>query len=151
MPPPRRPCCRFKAAASEIVGNADSNFHNRQLACHQAAGAQRNISAGLPGVHRVRQIVASGWYRQLFPATRRSPQRAAMPEFDTTAQGCRLATWVGGVLTGTEPSGLIKRAPDVFGVLDDPVPNSRSERSQQKRRVMDIGSRRGVLPNFLAR
>ena len=28
--------------------------------------------------------VASGWYRQLFPA-RLSPQRAAMPEFDTTA------------------------------------------------------------------
>jgi len=31
-----------------------------------------------------RHIVASGWYRQLFP-TRLSPQRAAMPEFDTTA------------------------------------------------------------------
>jgi len=38
-----------------------------------------------------RQIVASGWYRQVFP-TRLSPQRAAMPEFDTTAQGGRLAT-----------------------------------------------------------
>ena len=39
-----------------------------------------------------RHIVASSWYRQLFPATRLSPQRAAMPEFDTTAQGCRLAS-----------------------------------------------------------
>ena len=29
-----------------------------------------------------------------------SPQHAAMPEFDTTAQGCRLATSVRGVLTG---------------------------------------------------
>jgi hypothetical protein len=29
-----------------------------------------------------------------------SPQRAAIPEFDTTAQGCRLTTSVGGVLTG---------------------------------------------------
>ena len=47
-----------------------------------------------------RQILASDWYRQLFPATRLSSQRAAMPEFDTTAQGCRLATSVGGVLTG---------------------------------------------------
>jgi hypothetical protein len=43
-------------------------------------------------------IVASGWYRQLF-ATRLSPQRQAMSEFETTAQGCRLATSVGGVLT----------------------------------------------------
>jgi hypothetical protein len=36
---------------------------------------------------------ASDWYRRIF-ATHLSPQRAAMPEFDTTAQGCRLATWV---------------------------------------------------------
>jgi hypothetical protein len=34
-----------------------------------------------------RHIVASAWYRQIFPATGLSPQRAAMPEFDTTAQG----------------------------------------------------------------
>jgi hypothetical protein len=47
-----------------------------------------------------RQILTSGWYRRIFPATRLSPQCAAMPEFDTTAQGCRLATSVGSVLTG---------------------------------------------------
>ncbi len=58
-----------------------------------------------------RQIVASDWYRSLFP-TRLSPQRAAMPEFDTTAQGCRLATSVGGVLTG--------RGADLI-VIDDPL------------------------------
>ena len=45
-----------------------------------------------------RQIVASNWYRQLF-ATRLSPRHQAAPEFETTAQGCRLATSVGGVLT----------------------------------------------------
>jgi hypothetical protein len=38
------------------------------------------------------------WYRRVFP-TRLSPLRAVMPEFDSTAQGCRLATSVGGVLT----------------------------------------------------
>jgi hypothetical protein len=58
-----------------------------------------------------RRIVASDWYRQVFP-TRLSPQRAAMPEFDTTAQGCRLATSVGGVLTG-RGANLI--------VIDDPL------------------------------
>ena len=38
-----------------------------------------------------RAILASGWYREVFP-TRLSPQRAAVPEFDTTAHGSRLAT-----------------------------------------------------------
>jgi len=45
-------------------------------------------------------------------ATRLSPQRAAMPEFDTTAPGCRLATSVGAVLTG--------RGADLI-VIDDPL------------------------------
>jgi hypothetical protein len=58
-----------------------------------------------------RHIVASDWYREVFP-TRLSPQRAAMPEFDTTAQGCRLATSVGGVLTG--------RGADII-IIDDPL------------------------------
>jgi predicted phage terminase large subunit-like protein len=58
-----------------------------------------------------RHIVASDWYRGVFP-TRLSPQRAAMPEFDTTAQGCRLATSVGGVLTG--------RGADLI-IIDDPL------------------------------
>jgi hypothetical protein len=58
-----------------------------------------------------RHIVAGDWYRGIFP-TRLSPQRAAMPEFDTTAQGCRLATSVGGVLTG--------RGADIV-IIDDPL------------------------------
>jgi hypothetical protein len=41
----------------------------------------------------------SEWYQRLFP-TRLSPRHQAVPEFETTAQGCRLATFVGGVLTG---------------------------------------------------
>jgi len=58
-----------------------------------------------------RQIVTTNWYRQLF-ATRLSPQRQAMSEFETTAQGCRLATSVGGVLTG--------RGADMI-IIDDPL------------------------------
>ncbi|HEX3413773.1 MAG TPA: terminase, partial [Stellaceae bacterium] len=58
-----------------------------------------------------RHIVAGDWYRGIFP-TRLSPQRAAAPEFDTTAQGCRLATSVGGVLTG--------RGADIV-IIDDPL------------------------------
>ena len=58
-----------------------------------------------------RQIVSSDWYRQLF-ATRLSAHRQAMSEFETTAQGCRLATSVGGVLTG--------RGADLI-IIDDPL------------------------------
>src|SRR5258708_35198267 len=45
-----------------------------------------------------RHIVASGWYRQGFP-TRLSPPRAAMPQFDTTAQGGPLPPPAGGGFT----------------------------------------------------
>src|SRR6516164_3941130 len=58
-----------------------------------------------------RQIVASASYRQLF-ATRLSAHRQAVSEFETTAQGCRLATSVGGVLTG--------RGADLI-IIDDPL------------------------------
>ena len=58
-----------------------------------------------------RRIMASDWYQRLFP-TRLSPQRQAVPEFETTAQGCRLATSVGGVLTG--------RGADII-IIDDPL------------------------------
>ena len=46
-----------------------------------------------------RRIVMSNWYQRPF-STRLSPERQAVGEFETTAQGCRLATSVGGVLTG---------------------------------------------------
>ena len=59
-----------------------------------------------------RRIVTADWYQQLFPATRLSPQRQAVPEFETTAQGCRIATSVGGVLTG--------RGADII-IIDDPL------------------------------
>ena len=56
-------------------------------------------------------IVASNRYRQLF-ATRLSAQRQAMSEFETTAQGCRFTTSVGGVLTGGGADLII---------IDDPL------------------------------
>ena len=58
-----------------------------------------------------RRIVASDWYRLIFP-TRLSPRHQAVPEFETTAQGCRIATSVGGVLTG--------RGADII-IIDDPL------------------------------
>jgi predicted phage terminase large subunit-like protein len=70
-----------------------------------------------------RHVVASEWYRQIFP-TRLSPQRQAVPEFDTTARGCRLATSIGGVLTG--------RGADLI-VIDDPLkPEEALSRAQRR-------------------
>jgi len=43
-----------------------------------------------------RRIVTSDWYQRLFPA-RLAPRHQAVPEFETTQQGSRVATSVGGV------------------------------------------------------
>jgi predicted phage terminase large subunit-like protein len=59
-----------------------------------------------------RTIMASSWYQSLFPRTRLSSQRQALQEFITTQQGFRLATSVGGVLTGRGAN---------FIIIDDPL------------------------------
>jgi predicted phage terminase large subunit-like protein len=59
-----------------------------------------------------RTIMMSAFYQNLFPGTRLSPQRMAVNDFATTKNGFRMATSVGGVLTG--------RGGDVL-ILDDPL------------------------------
>lgn len=59
-----------------------------------------------------RALMSSYWYRALFPDTRLSPQRQSVQEFVTTQNGFRLATSVGGVLTG--------RGADII-IIDDPL------------------------------
>jgi hypothetical protein len=44
------------------------------------------------------RVITSDWYQRLF-ATRLAPRHQAVSEFETTRQGCRLVTSVGGVLT----------------------------------------------------
>src|ERR1019366_4783007 len=58
-----------------------------------------------------RSVMQSEWYQEIF-ATRLSAQRQAVNEFMTTRKGVRLATSVGGVLTG--------RGAD-FIIIDDPL------------------------------
>ena len=53
----------------------------------------------------------SPWYQRLF-RTRLSPQKQSVQEFVTTAQGYRLSTSVGGILTG--------RGADYI-IIDDPM------------------------------
>jgi predicted phage terminase large subunit-like protein len=59
-----------------------------------------------------RTLMASDFYRRLFPMTRLLPEKQSVGEFMTTAQGFRMSTSVGGVLTG--------RGADLI-ILDDPL------------------------------
>jgi predicted phage terminase large subunit-like protein len=59
-----------------------------------------------------RSIVTSGWYRELFPRTRISKTKNTEFEIATTEHGFRLATSVGGTLTG--------RGGDMV-IIDDPL------------------------------
>lgn len=56
-------------------------------------------------------IMQAGWYRSCFPKTIISAARTATNDFDTTLGGGRLATSIGGTLTG--------RGGDVI-IIDDP-------------------------------
>jgi hypothetical protein len=58
-----------------------------------------------------RTVMSSQWYQSLFP-TRLSQQKQSVQEFQTTQNGFRMATSVGGVLTG--------RGAD-FIIIDDPL------------------------------
>jgi len=58
-----------------------------------------------------RRTITSDWYQRLFPA-RLTPRHQAVHEFETTQQGSRVATSVGGVLTG--------RGADII-IIDDPL------------------------------
>ena len=74
-----------------------------------------------------RTLMNSEWYRRLFP-TRLSPRKQSVQEFLTTANGFRLATSVGGVLTG--------RGAD-FIIIDDPLKPDEAVSQTQRQAVND--------------
>lgn len=59
-----------------------------------------------------RLLMQSPWYRSVFPKTLLNPQKLAREEFATTENGFRLATSVGGTLTGRGGNIII---------VDDPL------------------------------
>jgi predicted phage terminase large subunit-like protein len=59
-----------------------------------------------------RAVLESSWYRSAFPSTRVGPYKNSETEIELTARGFRLATSVGGTLTG--------RGGDII-VIDDPL------------------------------
>lgn len=58
-----------------------------------------------------RDIMQSDWYRELFPTTRLHQSRQAVNDFATTCGGGRMATSIGGTLTGRGADWII---------IDDP-------------------------------
>jgi predicted phage terminase large subunit-like protein len=59
-----------------------------------------------------RALMESTFYKRLYPKTRLNPKKITEGEFETTRRGFRLATSIGGVLTG--------RGGDIL-IIDDPT------------------------------
>ncbi len=71
-----------------------------------------------------RTLMSSTFYRNLFPTTRLAAKKQVVNDFYTTERGVRMATSVGGVLTG--------RGGD-FLIIDDPLkPDEALSESQRK-------------------
>ena len=59
-----------------------------------------------------RAIMDTKWYKGLFPQTRLNPNKRTETEYETTKNGYRLATSIGGALTGRGGNWII---------IDDPI------------------------------
>ncbi len=59
-----------------------------------------------------RRVMESPWYRSVFPGTRLNPKKLAELDFETTRQGYRYGTSLGGALTGRGGN---------FVIVDDPI------------------------------
>ncbi len=74
---------------------------------------------------RLRSIILSSWYMDLFPDVRLSSDQNAKERFDTVDKGWRIASSVEGVATGEHPNYII---------IDDPL-KVNDARSEVKRRA----------------
>ena len=75
-----------------------------------------------------RTVMSSDWYRRIFPCTRIDDEKNTEVEFMTTQRGFRLATSVGGTLTG-RGGNLI--------VIDDPIKPSDAMTQVARERVQE--------------
>lgn len=75
-----------------------------------------------------RTIIATDWYQDLFPSTRLATDKQSVYDFATTQRGFRLATSVGGVLTGRGST---------FTIIDDPLKPDEALSETQRTSVND--------------
>jgi len=71
-----------------------------------------------------RALLETPFYKRLFPGTKLNPKKASEGEFETTKRGYRLATSVGGTLTGHGGAVLI---------VDDPIKANDAESEVARR------------------
>jgi predicted phage terminase large subunit-like protein len=118
--PPRslKSICASVAFPAWLLGHESSS----QIICASYAQDLANKHA-----MDCRALLSSKWYQNLFP-TRLAGHRQAVQEFMTTQQGFRLATSVGGVLTG--------RGAD-FIIIDDPLKPDEALSETQRKAVND--------------
>ena len=75
-----------------------------------------------------RALLETPFYRRVFPGTKLNPRKASESEFETTKRGYRLATSVGGTLTG--------RGGDVL-IVDDPIKANDAESEVARQGALD--------------
>jgi len=75
-----------------------------------------------------RALLETPFYKRVFPGTSLNPKKASEGEFETTKRGYRLATSVGGTLTG--------RGGDVL-VVDDPIKANDAESEVTRRAAIE--------------
>lgn len=116
--PPRS----LKSHISSVSYSAYLLGHNpsAQIICASYAQPLADHLAG-----QCRTLMQSEWYKEVF-GTRLDPRKTALNDFATTAGGFRLATSVGGVLTG--------RGADCI-VIDDPSKPDEAMSDTQRARV----------------
>ncbi|MEQ9639618.1 MAG: phage terminase large subunit [Alphaproteobacteria bacterium] len=103
--PPRhsKSVCASVAFPAWLLGHDPST---RIICASYAADLSHSFSL------QTRKIMEQPWYRHLFPRTRLDPRRTSQEEMRTTQHGFRIATSVGGPLTGKGGSIII---------VDDPI------------------------------
>ncbi len=74
-----------------------------------------------------RHVMQSRWYQRVFSRTRIEPSKKSVAEFETTARGYRLATSVGGTLTGRGGNVIL---------IDDPM-KPEEARSETTRKAVN--------------
>lgn len=107
---------------------------------HNPAAQIINVSYGQDLADKLardaRGLMQQQWYQRIFPTTRLSLQKQSVSEFMTDAQGYRIATSVGGVLTG--------RGGD-FLILDDPMKPDEALSDSQRRAVNNWDDNRSIV------
>lgn len=94
--------------------------------CRRIIGASYESSLAETFSKQCREVMLSAWYQEAFPRARLHPQMQTKAELGTTRHGYRLATSVGGPLTG--------KGGDIL-IIDDPLKADEAPSEANRRAV----------------